>query len=113
MRIVIEVAKTAHAERALELLYQRTPMQSTFGFNMLALVDDEPRLLNLKQALRVYLEHRLTVTRRRSDFELARAKERAHVLSGLRVALQHLDEVIQLIRGASDPEQARLRLMKR
>jgi len=113
MRIVIEVAKTAHAERALELLYQRTPMQSTFGFNMLALVDGEPRLLNLKQTLRVYLEHRLAVTRRRSDFELARAKEKAHVLSGLRTALQHLDEVIQLIRGASDPEQARLRLMKR
>ncbi|HSB90465.1 MAG TPA: DNA topoisomerase (ATP-hydrolyzing) [Anaerolineales bacterium] len=113
MRIVIEIAKTADAERVLAALYQRTPMQSVFGINLLALVDDEPRLLNLKQALRVYLEHRLTVTRRRSEYELARAGEKAHILAGLRTALQHLDEVIQLIRAASDPEQARLRLMKR
>jgi DNA gyrase subunit A len=73
----------------------------------------EPRLLSLKQALRVYLEHRLEVTRRRSQYDLERAQERAHILAGLRLALQHLDEVIQLIRSSSDADQARLRLMKR
>ncbi|HET7009739.1 MAG TPA: DNA topoisomerase (ATP-hydrolyzing), partial [Anaerolineales bacterium] len=113
MRIVIEVARTGDAERALAALYQRTPMQSTFGINMLALVEGEPRLLSMKQALRVYLDHRLTVTRRRSAFDLTRAREKAHILAGLRTALGHLDEVIHLIRAASDPEQARQRLMKR
>jgi DNA gyrase subunit A len=113
MRIVIEVAKTGNAEQALASLFERTPMQTTFSINMLALVDDEPRLLSLRQSLRVYLEHRLTVTRRRSEYDLARAREKAHILAGLRIALQHLDEVIHLIRAASDPEQARQRLMKR
>jgi DNA gyrase subunit A len=113
MRIVIELARTADPEKVLAALYQRTPMQSTFGISLLALVEDEPRLLSLKQALRVYLEHRLEVTRRRSQYDLEQAQERAHVLAGLRLALQHLDEVIQLIRAAHDADQARLRLMKR
>jgi len=113
MRIVLELARTASPEKVLAALYQRTPMQSTFGISLLALVDDEPRLLGLKQALRVYLDHRLEVTRRRSEFDLARARERAHILAGLRTALQHLDEVIQLIRAAHDVDQARQRLMKR
>ena len=113
MRIVIELARTADPEKVLAALYQRTPMQSTFGISLLALVEDEPRLLSLKQALRVYLEHRLEVTRRRSQYDLARAQERAHILAGLRLALQHLDEVIQLIRSSPDADQARQRLMKR
>ncbi|HMK09068.1 MAG TPA: DNA topoisomerase (ATP-hydrolyzing), partial [Anaerolineales bacterium] len=113
MRIVIELARTADPARVLASLYQRTPMQSTFGISMLALVEDEPRLLSLKQALRVYLDHRLEVTRRRSQYELERARERAHILAGLRTALNHLDEVIKLIRAAHDVDQARLRLMKR
>ncbi|MCJ7512982.1 MAG: DNA topoisomerase 4 subunit A [Anaerolineales bacterium] len=113
LRIVLELAKTAQPEKVLAELYRRTPMQSTFGVNMLALVDGEPRLLSLKQALRVYLEHRLQVIQRRSAFELARAREHAHILEGYRVALDHLDEVIKLIRAAPDTEQARLRLMKR
>ena len=113
MRIVIELARTADPAKVLAALYQRTPMQSTFGISMLALVDDEPRTLSLKQMLRVYLDHRLVVTRRRSQYELGRAKERAHILAGLRLALQHLDEVVQLIRAAHDVDQARLRLMKR
>jgi DNA gyrase subunit A len=113
MRIVIELARAADPQKVLAGLYQRTPMQSTFGISLLALVDDEPRLLGLKQALRVYLDHRLEVTRRRSQYDLERAQEKAHVLAGLRLALQHLDEVIQLIRMAHDAEQARQRLMKR
>jgi DNA gyrase subunit A len=112
VRVVIELTKTANPERSLAMLYDRTPMQTTFSMIMLALVHGEPRTLNLKQALRVYLEHRLTVVERRSRFDLARARERAHVLEGLRVALTHLEKVIQLIRSSRDADQARERLMK-
>jgi DNA gyrase subunit A len=94
-------------------LYKRTPMQSTFSINLLALVDNEPRLLNLKQALRVYLDHRLLVIRRRAEFDLEKARARAHILEGLMVALKHLDEIIALIKGSPDVETARTRLMKR
>ncbi len=113
MRIVIELTKTADPEKVLAELYRRTPMQSTFSIIMLALVDGEPRLLTLKQALRVYLEHRLDVVRRRSRFDLERARERAHVLEGLRTALAHLEDVVALIRAARDVDQARERLMRR
>src|SRR4030066_2456895 len=88
-------------------------MRSTFGIIMLALVDGEPRMLSLKQALRVYLEHRLTVIRRRAEYELEKARQRAHVLEGLRVALKHLDEIIELIKKSTDADVARDRLMKR
>lgn len=110
MRIVIELSKNADPERVLSQLYQRTPMQTTFSIIMLALVDGEPRLLNLKQALRVYVEHRLEIVRLRSEYDLARAKQRAHILEGLLVALENLDEVISLIRNSHDAEQARTRL---
>ena len=113
MRIVIELKQGAEMEDTLRALYQRTPLQSTFGITLLALVDGEPRLLNLKQALRVFLEHRLTVVRRRSEHDLARAQHRAHILEGLRVALKNLDELIALIRNSPDVEQAKARLMKR
>jgi DNA gyrase subunit A len=113
MRIVIELTKTAEPEKVLGQLYHRTLMQSTFSIIMLALVDGEPRLLSLKQALRVYLEHRLDVVRRRSQFDLRRARERAHILEGLRIALEHLDEVVQMIRSARDADQARERLIRR
>jgi DNA gyrase subunit A len=113
MRIVIELAKNAAAEAVLGNLYRRTPLQTTYSLNLLALVDGEPRLLTLKQALRVYLEHRLTVIRRRSEHDLARLRQRAHILEGLLVALKNLDEVIKLIRSAADAEAARTRLMKR
>jgi len=112
MRIVIELKQTADVEQVLRELYQKTPLQTTFGIMLLALVDDEPRLLTLKQALRVYLEHRLEVARRRSEFDLARAKERAHILEGLRIAINRLDEVIALIRNSPDVDTARTRLMK-
>jgi DNA gyrase subunit A len=88
-------------------------MQSTFSINLLALVDGEPRTLTLKQALRVYVEHRLTVIKRRAEFDLAKAKARAHILEGYLIALKNLDEIIQLIRNASDVETARQKLMKR
>ena len=113
MRIVIELSKTADPPKVLAELYRRTPMQTTFGVMLLALVEGEPRLLGLKQALRVYLEHRLEVVRRRSRFELQKARERAHILEGLRVALDHLDEVLAMIRSARDVEQARQRLIRR
>ncbi|KAF0108308.1 MAG: gyrA [Anaerolineaceae bacterium] len=113
LRIVIELTKNVAPEKALADLYKRTPMQSTFSINLLALVDNEPRLLNLKQALRVYLDHRLTVIRRRAEFDLQRARARAHILEGLMVALKHLDEIIALIKASPDVETARARLMKR
>ena len=113
MRIVIELNKAAEPEEVLRDLYKHTPMESTFSIIMLALVDGEPRLLSLKQALRVYLDHRLEIVRRRSEYDLDKARQRAHILEGLRVALQNLDEVIELIRKAPDVETARMRLMKR
>jgi DNA gyrase subunit A len=112
MRIVLELTKNANPQKLLQQLYKRTPMQCTFSIIMLALVDDEPRLLSLKQALRVYLEHRIEIVRKRSEYDLARAKEREHVLAGLRIAIQNLDEVIQMIRTAKDATQAKNRLMK-
>ena len=113
MRIVIELTKAADPEGLLQDLYKHTPMQSTVSLIMLALVDGEPRLLTLKQALRVYLDHRLEVVRRRSEHDLEKARQRAHILEGLRIALLNLDEVIDLIRKAPDVETARTRLIKR
>jgi len=113
MRIVLEMTKNADPDIILRDLYKRTPMQSTFSINLLALVDGEPRTLTLKQALRVYIEHRLTVIKRRAEFDLAKAKARAHILEGYLVALKNLDELIELIRSASDVEAARSKLMKR
>lgn len=113
MRIVIELNKVAETENLLRALYRRTPLQTTFRISLLALVNDEPHMLSLKQALRVYLEHRINVIRRRSEHDLAKAKARAHILEGLRVAINNLDEVINLIRKAQDVEDARTKLMKR
>src|SRR6266508_2056992 len=113
MRIVLEMTKNADPEVILRDLYKRTPMQTTFSINLLALVDGEPRTLTLKQALRVYIEHRLTVIKRRAEFDLERAKARAHILEGYLIALKNLDEIIELIRSASDVDVARNKLMKR
>jgi DNA gyrase subunit A len=113
MRIVIELSKSADPDKVLLDLYKRTPLQSTFGIALLALVDGEPRLLSLKQALKVYIEHRLEVVRRRSEFDLNKARQRAHILEGLRIAIKNLDEIIALIRAAPDVETARTRLVKR
>ena len=113
MRIVIELTKNADPNIVLRDLYKRTPMQTTFSINLLALVDGEPRTLTLKQALRVYLEHRITIIKRRAEFDLDKAKARAHILEGYLIALKNLDELIQIIRNASDVETARAKLMKR
>jgi len=113
MRIVIELTKNVEPEDVLQKLFKSTPMQSTFSIIMLALVEGEPRMLSLKQALRVYVEHRLEVIRRRTEFDLRKAKERAHILEGYLVALKNLDEVIALIRRAPDVPTARARLMKK
>ncbi len=113
LRIVIELSKTAEPEKVLQDLYRYTPLRDTFTIILLALVEGEPRMLSLKQALRVYLDHRLTVIRRRSEYELEKARARAHILEGYLVALKNLDEVIELIKKSPDADTARTRLMKR
>ncbi len=112
VRLVIELQRGADVTDVLVQLFKLTPLQSTFGIIMLALVDGQPRLLGLKQALRVYLEHRLDVVLRRSRFDLARARERAHVLEGLLIALDHLDAVIKTIRKSRNSDTARNNLIK-
>jgi len=113
MRIVIELKRTAQPRKVLNQLYKHTPLQSTFSIQLLALVNGEPRLLSLKRAMLVYIEHRKEVIRRRSEYELAKARHRAHVLEGLIIALAHLDDIIATIRSSKDAEQARKRLMER
>jgi DNA gyrase subunit A len=111
MRIVIELKRDAIADIVLNQLYRHTPMQDSFGVNMLAIVDGRPRVLNLKSALEVFLEHRRDVVRRRTAFELREAEKRLHVLAGFAIALDQLDRVIALIRGAADPSEAKQSLM--
>ncbi len=113
LRIVIDVSRTADVMDVLSDLFKYTPLESTFSIIMLALVDGEPRRLSLKQALRVYLEHRLEVVRRRSEYDLARARERAHILEGLLIALDNLDEVIDTIRRSRTVDSAHANLRKR
>ena len=113
MRIVIELKRGAPPKKVLNQLYKYTPLQSSFGVNLLALVNGEPRLLSLKRILQAYVEHRQEVITRRSRFELRKARERAHILEGLRIALQFLDEVIALIRNAESADAARVGLMTR
>ena len=111
MRIVIELKRSASARKVLNQIYKLTPLQSTFGVNLLALVEGEPRLLSLRRALQIYVEHRQEVLTRRTRFELRKAQERAHILEGLRIALQFLDEVIALIRASKSADDARTGLM--
>ncbi len=111
MRIVIELKRDAVAEVLLNQLYKHTPLQESFGVNMLAIVEGRPKLLNLKQALQVFLQHRHEVVVRRTVFDLRKAEERLHVLAGLKVAVDHLDEVIKIVRGAKDPAEAKRTLI--
>lgn len=113
MSIVIELKKSAKPNQVLNQLYKHTPLQSTFGVQMLALIDGEPRTITLKRALQVFLEHRQQVITRRSLFELDKAKKRSHVLEGLLIALANLDAVIQTIRESKDADVAKENLMKR
>lgn len=107
MRIVIEIKKDSNANVVLNQLYKHTKMQDTFGIIMIALVDNEPRTLNLKDILVHYLNHQKEVITRRTQFELDKALARAHILEGLRIALDHIDEVIRLIRSSKTTEEAR------
>lgn len=112
MRIVIELRRDVNANVLLNNLYKQTALQTSFGINTLALVDGRPKVLNLKETLVHYLEHQRVVIRRRTQFELKKAQARAHILEGLRIALDHLDEVIELIRGSQTADIARDGLME-
>jgi len=113
MRIVFDLTKNADVETILTTLYKRTQMQSTFGINILALVDGSPHRLSLKQALRVFVEHRIEVIRRRSEFLLRKNEERLHILKALRIAIQHIDEIIRLIKKSQSVDDARQSLMSK
>ena len=113
MRMVIELRRGEVAEVVLNNLFQQTQMQNVFGINVVALVDGQPRTLNLKQLLEYFLRHRREVVTRRTLFELRKARERAHILEGLAVALANIDEVIALIKAAASPAEAKKRLVER
>ena len=112
MRMVVELQRNASAGVVLNNLYQHTSMQNAFHVNMVALVDGQPRVMNLRSALNRFLDFRKEVIRRRAEYDLNRARERAHILEGLRIALENLDEVIALIRASADAEAARNGLMQ-
>ncbi len=111
MSIIIELKRGAHPHKTLNQLFKYTPLQSTFGAQLLALVDGEPKLLTLKRALQLYIEHRRDVLTRRTEYELDKARQRAHILEGLKIALDNLDAVIQTIRQSPDATTARERLI--
>jgi DNA gyrase subunit A len=113
MSIVIELRRGAQPKQVLNQLYKYTALQSTFSVHLLALVNNEPRLLSLKRALQIYIEHRQDVITRRSQFDLNKAKARAHILDGLLIALANLDDVIRTIRESKDVETAKEKLMSR
>ncbi|WP_242222018.1 DNA gyrase subunit A [Bacillus cereus group sp. BfR-BA-01380] len=113
MRIVMELRRDANANVLLNNLYKHTSLQTSFGINMLSLVNGEPKVLNLKECLYYYLDHQKVVIRRRTAYELEKAEARAHILEGLRVALDHLDEVITLIRNSKTADIAKQGLMER
>jgi len=113
MRMVVELKRGEVAEVVLNNLYQHTQMQSVFGINMVALVDGQPRLLNLKQVLEAFVRYRREVVTRRTVFELRKARERAHILEGLAVALANIDEVITLIKASKSRAEAREELVRR
>jgi len=113
MRIYIEVKRGESAEVVLNNLYQQTQMESVFGINMVAIVDGRPKLLNLKEMLEVFVRHRREVVTRRTIFELRKARQRAHILEGLTVALANIDEMIELIKTSANPNEARERMLAR
>lgn len=114
IRIVIELKKEAYPKKLLNQLYKLTPMQSTFSFNMIALVEGlQPKLLDLKQILEHFITHRVTVVRRRTEFDLGVAKARAHILEGLKIALDHIDAIIETIKKSATKEDAHAALMKK
>ncbi|MEY4723256.1 MAG: hypothetical protein RLZZ324_769, partial [Candidatus Parcubacteria bacterium] len=114
VRIVIELKKDAYPKKVLNKLFHLSQLQETFHVNMLALVDGlQPRVLNLKSVLEYHIAHRVEVVRRRTEFDLAKAKARAHILEGLKIALDNIDAVIKLIRASKDKDEAKVNLVKR
>lgn len=114
VRIVIDLKKDAYPKKLLNQLYKLTPLQMTFHFNMLALVDGiQPRVLGLQDIIQEHIKHRRIVVRRRTEYELRKAKERAHILEGLKIALDHIDEVIATIRASDTTEEAQANLIKK
>jgi DNA gyrase subunit A len=113
MRLVIDLKRSANPQVVLNQLYKHTQLQENFGVIMLALVDNVPRVLNLAELIGYYVDHQIDVVTRRTKYELRRAEERDHIVQGLLIALQHLDEVIRIIRGAADAEDARTKLMRK
>ncbi|MFP4013446.1 MAG: DNA gyrase subunit A [Chitinispirillaceae bacterium] len=113
MRIVVGVKKDDFGDVVLNKLYKYTQMQTTFGIINLALVDLQPKLLNIKEMMNHFLDHRHTVVVRRTEFDLKKARERAHILEGLRIALDHIDEIVALIRASASPEEAHQKLVER
>ncbi|MGE7941224.1 DNA gyrase subunit A [Lysinibacillus xylanilyticus] len=113
MRVVIEIRKDANANVVLNNLYKQTAMQSSFGINMLSLVNGQPKVMGLKEMLHHYLEHQKVIIRRRTEFDLRKAEDRAHILEGLRIALDHIDEIIAIIRGSRSGDEAKPQLMER
>ena len=107
LRVVIELKRDAYGDVILNQLYKHTQLETTFAANMIALVDGRPRQLNLKQMLQCYVDHRHDVVRRRTEHELRVAEERAHILEGLKIALDNIEEVIRIIRSSADPAEAR------
>ncbi|MHB1000424.1 MAG: DNA gyrase subunit A [Armatimonadota bacterium] len=113
MRVVVELRRDAHPRRVLNYLLKHTALRTNFGVIMLALVDGTPRVLNLKQVIQPYIEHRKDIVIRRTRYELERAKSRAHILEGLRIALDFMDEIIRIIRQSKNSEVARVEMMSR
>jgi DNA gyrase subunit A len=114
VRVVIDLKKDAYPKKLLNQLYKLTPLQQTFHYNMLALIDGiQPRILGLVDVLQEYIKHRQVVIRRRTEFELKQAKARAHILEGLKIALDHIDEVIDTIRKSDTTEEAQANLIKK
>lgn len=114
VRIVIDLKKDAYPKKLLNQLYKLTPLQMTFHFNMLALIDGiQPRVLGLQDIIQEHIKHRQIVVRRRTEYELRKAKERAHILEGLKIALDHIDEVIQTIRSSETTDEAQANLIKK
>lgn len=113
MRVVIELKKNSNVNVVLNKLYKHTKLQTSFGINMLAIVNNRPKLLNLREALNCFLAHRKDVVERRSRYELAQARARAHILEGLKIALANIDEVVQIIKKSKDVESAHNSLKNR
>jgi Type IIA topoisomerase (DNA gyrase/topo II, topoisomerase IV), A subunit len=113
VRVVLDLRKDEIPDIVINQLYKMTPLQKSFGIILLCIVNNKPEILNLKQILQHFLAHRKTVVYRRTAFELRKAEERAHILEGLKIAITHLDEVVELIRGSANPAEAKEGLILR